>query len=160
MEPPGQGRVSSGHLDDLPPWARALLERKRAGHLGLVDGDGHPRVLPVTFALAGDQLASVVDEKPKRAPGAELARVRWLRRRPAAALTVDHYDEDWSQLAWVQALGQVEVVDVAAHTQVLAALQAKYGPYRDRVPPGPLLLLRPRRLLWWRADQQHSPESG
>ena len=134
MDPPG--RVSSGHLDDLPAWARALLEREPAGHLGLIDGEGYPRVLPVTFALAGGVLASAVDEKPKRAPGAELARVRWLRRRPAAALTVDRYDDDWSRLAWVQAL---------------AALQAKYAPYRHRVPPGPLLLLRPQRLLWWRA---------
>ncbi len=143
--------VSSGHLDDLPAWARALLEREPAGHLGLIDGEGHPRVLPVTFALAGGVLASAVDEKPKRSPGAELARVRWLRRRPAAALTVDHYDDDWSRLAWVQALGRIEVAAVPDHPQPLAALQAKYAPYRDRVPPGPLLLLRPQRLLWWRA---------
>ena len=145
------GAVSSGHLDDLPPWARALLERERSGHLGVVDDDGRPRVLPVTFALAGGELASAVDEKPKRAPGAELARVRWLRRRPAAALTVDHYDDDWSRLAWVQALGRIELAEVSDHPQALAALQAKYAPYRDRAPPGPLLLLRPQRLLWWRA---------
>ncbi len=144
--------MNAEHLDDLPPWARALLERERAEHLGLIDGDGHPRVLPVTFALAGDVLATAVDEKPKRAPGAELARVRWLRRRPQAALTVDHYDDDWSRLAWVQALGRIEVADLADHPQALAALQAKYPPYRDRVPPGPLLLLHARRVLWWRAD--------
>ncbi len=144
--------MSSRHLDNLPPWARALLERERAGHLGLIDGDGHPRVVPVTFALAGGVLASVVDEKPKRVPGAELARVRWLRRRPAAALTVDRYDDDWSRLAWVQVLGRIDIVEVADQPQALAALQAKYAPYRERVPPGPLLLLRPRRVLWWRAD--------
>jgi PPOX class probable F420-dependent enzyme len=143
--------VSSGHLDDLPLWARALLERERAGHLGLIDDDGHPRVLPVTFALAGGTLASVVDEKPKRTHGAELARVRWLRRRPAAALTVDHYDDDWSRLAWVQALGRIAIAEVPDYPQALAALQAKYAPYRERVPPGPLLLLRPKRVLWWRA---------
>ncbi|MEK6326750.1 MAG: pyridoxamine 5'-phosphate oxidase family protein [Actinomycetota bacterium] len=144
--------MSSGHLDNLPAWARALLERERAGHLGLIDDGGHPRVLPVTFALAGGVLASVVDEKPKRTPGAELARVRWLRRRPAAALTVDRYDDDWSGLAWVQVLGLIDVVDVADHPRALAALEAKYAPYRERVPPGPLLLLRPHRALWWRAD--------
>jgi PPOX class probable F420-dependent enzyme len=143
--------VNSGNLDDLPLWARELLERERAGHLGLIDGDGHPRVLPVTFALAEGVLASAVDEKPKREPAAELARVRWLRRRPEAALTVDHYDDDWSRLAWVQALGSIEVADVGDHPQALAALQAKYAPYRDRVPPGPLLLLRPQRMLHWRA---------
>ncbi len=144
--------MSSGHLDNLPPWARALLERERAGHLGLIDGDGHPRVLPVTFASAGGVFASVVDEKPKRVPGVELARVRWLRRRPAAALTVDRYDDDWSRLAWVQVLGRIDIVEVADQPQALAALQAKYAPYRERVPPGPLLLLRPQRVLWWCAD--------
>ena len=49
------------------------------------------------------------------------------------------------------ALGRIEVADVAGHPQALAVLQAKYAPYRDRVPPGPLLLLRPQRVLWWRA---------
>ena len=145
------GSVNSGHLDDLPPWARALLERERVGHLGLIDADGHPRVLPVTFAAAGGVLVSAVDEKPKRASRSELARVRWLRRRPEAALTIDHYDDDWSRLAWVQALGNVEVADIADHPEALAALQRKYAPYRDRVPPGPLLVLRPDRLLYWRA---------
>lgn len=117
-------------------------------------------MLPVTFALADRMLASAVDEKPKRAPGAELARVRWLRRRPAAALTVDRYDDDWSQLAWVQALGRIEVAEVADHPQALAALQAKYAPYRDSEPPGPLLLLRPQRLIWWRAAGPALAQAG
>jgi hypothetical protein len=41
------------HLDDRPPWAPALLARERAEHLGLIEGDGHPRVLTMTFAVAG-----------------------------------------------------------------------------------------------------------
>ena len=127
-----------------------MLERERAGYLGLIDDDGHPRVLPVTFALAGGVLASAVDEKPKRAPGAELARVRWLRRRPAAAFTVDHYDDDWSRLAWVQALGRVEVAD-AAPPGAVEALAAKYAQYRELPPEGPFLVLEPERLLHWSA---------
>jgi PPOX class probable F420-dependent enzyme len=139
--------VSSGHLDDLPPWARALLERERAGHLGLIDDDGHPRVLPVTFALTGGVLASAVDEKPKRAPGAELARVRWLRRLPAAALTVDYYDDDWSRLAWVELRGPVSVEPLGP---ALEALIAKYPQYSQARPQGPLLRLAPERFASWR----------
>jgi hypothetical protein len=45
MDPPG-GPVSYGHLDDLPPWARAVHERERAGHLRPIDGGGHPHGLP------------------------------------------------------------------------------------------------------------------
>ncbi len=40
-------------MDSLPDWARELLETERVGHLGLLDDDGRPRVLPVTFAVVG-----------------------------------------------------------------------------------------------------------
>ena len=45
--------VEVATLDELPRWARALLDEARVGHLGLIDGHGRPRVLPVTFAVAG-----------------------------------------------------------------------------------------------------------
>jgi PPOX class probable F420-dependent enzyme len=133
----------------LPGWASDLLEESRVARLGLIDDDGAPRVLPVTYALVGDAVVSAVDDKPKRVPGAELARVRWLRARPQAALTVDRYDDDWSRLAWVQVLGTVSVRDVDAES--LRALAAKYAPYRERAPGGPLLVLRVERCVWWRA---------
>jgi PPOX class probable F420-dependent enzyme len=139
-----------GNLSGLPAWARTLLETERRAHLGLLDGDGAPRVLPVTFAVVGGDVVSAVDHKPKRDPGRELARVRWLRRDPRAALTVDRYDADWSRLVWVQVLGRVwieETVDAEA----LAALQGRYEQYRERPPAGPLLRLRVERGLWWRA---------
>jgi PPOX class probable F420-dependent enzyme len=139
-------------MDELPDWARAQLGRARVGHLGLIDGDGRPRVLPVTYALCDGALVSAVDHKPKRVPGADLARVRWLRRVPAAALTVDRYDEDWSRLAWVQALGRVDVLD-AAPQGALEALAAKYEQYRERPPEGPFLVLAPERFVCWTADR-------
>src|ERR1700747_592257 len=47
------GAVATGAtLDELPGWARTLLAEARVGHLGLIDGQGRPRVLPVTFAIA------------------------------------------------------------------------------------------------------------
>jgi PPOX class probable F420-dependent enzyme len=139
-----------GNLAELPAWARTLLEEARRAHLGLLDAEGAPRVLPVTFAVVGDDVVSAVDNKPKRVAGTDLARVRWLRRDPRAALTVDRYDEDWTRLAWVQLLGEVTVeeeVDAAA----ASALQARYPPYRNRAPAGPLLRLRVKRPLWWTA---------
>ena len=141
----------SASVAELPGWARRLLESSRVGRLGLVDGDGAPRVLPVTYALFEEELVSAVDDKPKRRRGEELARVRWLRARPRASLTVDHYDDDWSQLAWVQALGTVRVTDAAGAPDALAALTARYSQYRARPPAGPVLVLAPDRLLWWRA---------
>jgi hypothetical protein len=46
----------------------------------------------------------------------------------------------------------VEVLDEpAARPEALAALGAKYEPYRRRPPGGPLLELTPERALHWRA---------
>jgi PPOX class probable F420-dependent enzyme len=108
-------------------------------------------VLPVTYARLGGALWTAVDDKPKRRPGTDLARVRWLRADPRAALTVDRYAEDWTRLAWVQVLGDVDVLDAAGQPEALRALAARYAPYRERPPRGPLLCLHPRRVLYWRA---------
>jgi PPOX class probable F420-dependent enzyme len=140
----------SASVAELPGWAGRLLEVSRVARLGLVDGDGAPRVLPVVYAVSNGMLVSAVDQKPKRRPGEELARIRWLRARPRGALTIDSYEEDWSRLAWVQALGMIEVVAAADAPGAIAALTTRYPQYRDRPPPGPVLALRPDRLLWWR----------
>ena len=134
---------------ELVAWANDLLESERVGRLGFLDDEGGPRVLPVTFAVAEGWIWSAIDDKPKRA--AEPARLRFLRRDPRAALTVDRYTDRWEELAWVQVLGSVRVLDVSEGAAGLEALTAKYGQYRAEAPPGPLLALEPERYLWWRA---------
>ena len=134
---------------ELVAWAKELLSAERVARLGLVDDAGAPRVLPVTFAVAEGRIWSAIDRKPKRT--GEPARLRFLRRDPRAALTVDRYSDDWDHLAWVQVLGRVSIVAVAEGRAGLEALRAKYEPYRQEAPPGPLLALQPERYLWWRA---------
>jgi PPOX class probable F420-dependent enzyme len=126
-----------------------LLETARVGRLGLLDQEGAPRVLPVTFANAEGLIWSAIDQKPKRVK--EPARVRFLQRDPRAALTVDRYSDKWEELAWVQVLGRVAIVEVAEGAAGMKALSAKYEQYREEAPPGPLLALEPLRYLWWRA---------
>lgn len=125
-----------------------MLKSERVARLGLLDDQDRPRVLPVTFALADGVIYSAIDNKPKRS--SEPARVRYLRRRPEAALTVDHYDDNWAKLAWVQVLVRVELL--GRDEQGLAALSAKYEQYRSEPPPGPVLKLLPERALHWRAN--------
>jgi PPOX class probable F420-dependent enzyme len=137
-------------LETLPEWARGLLAAERVARLAYVDDDDSPRVLPVTFAVAGDAVWSAIDQKPKRTP--EPARVRHLRRRADAALVVDLYDDDWTRLAWVQVLGDVEVLDLAESGEGLDALTAKYEQYRAARPPGPFLRLVPERVVCWSAE--------
>jgi PPOX class probable F420-dependent enzyme len=143
------GGVEARTLEELPAWAKELLAQGRVAHLGLLDPGDRPRVLPVTYALYEGAIWSAVDRKPKRT--GEPARVRFLRRRPDATLTVDRYSDDWRELAWVQVLGHVELLDAARAQPALTALVAKYAPYREEPPPGPVLRLVPERLLWWSA---------
>ena len=122
--------MASGPLDELEDWEGELLAAARVARLGLLDSGGDPRVLPVTFAIAESRIWSAIDHKRKR-PGREPARLGFLRERPRVALTADRYDDDWSRLAWVQALGTASVHDVGDEPGALAALAAKYEPYRD-----------------------------
>jgi PPOX class probable F420-dependent enzyme len=144
--------VAAPEPTELVAWANELLETARVARLGLLDEESAPRVLPVTFAAAEGRIWSAIDQKPKRSE--EPARLRFLRRDARAALTVDRYSDDWDQLAWVQVLGRVEILDIAAGGAGLAALTQKYAQYRDEAPPGPLLALQPERYLWWRAADQ------
>jgi PPOX class probable F420-dependent enzyme len=143
-------------LESLPGWARELLESERVARLAYVDEHDHPRVLPVTFAVAEGAVWSAIDEKPKRR--AEPARLRYLRRRPQAALLVDVYDDDWSRLAWVQLLGRVDVVPVESAPEAMEALAGKYAPYAERTPPGPLLRLSVEGSRQWRSTGSPRPD--
>jgi PPOX class probable F420-dependent enzyme len=143
-------------LKELPDWGRALIETERVARLAFLDEHDHPRVLPVTYAIAEGSVWSAIDEKPKRS--AEPARLRYLRRRPEAALCVDRYDDDWRRLAWVQLLGRIEILPLERGDAGLEALCERYAPYRERRPPGPLLRLEVERVLHWRAHHSlHDP---
>jgi PPOX class probable F420-dependent enzyme len=147
--------MAASTFGDLPRWARNLVERSPVGHLSYLDERDRPRVLPVTYAVSGEAMWTAIDRKPKQAPPERIARVRYLRRRPEAALCVDHYEDDWSRLAWVQAIGSVEVFEPGSpgdeERSALALLARKYPAYASDAPDGPLIAVRPDRLLCWRA---------
>lgn len=139
---------------------RQLLVAARRGFLATADGDGRPAVVPVCFALlvadAGDlSLVTPLDEKPKDAAPGDLRRVRDVAANPRVALVVDRYDEDWTELAWVQVRGTASVVDPggAGHAEAVAALRAKYDQYADHaLSERPLLQVDPGHVVSWAAD--------
>jgi PPOX class probable F420-dependent enzyme len=109
-----------------------------------------PRLVPVTFAWhAGTAVWAVDDVKPKR--GGELGRIRDLRADPRVALLVDHYQDDWSALWWVELAGTASILEGEAAERALDALAARYPAYRRSRPPGPVVAVRPRRWTWWSA---------
>ncbi len=111
---------------------RAFLDRETVGRLATVDAGSAPHVVPVCYALSGDNVHIAIDEKPKRGDPRRLKRLRNIAANPRVMLLVDRYDHgDWSKLGWVSLRGRAEIiVGGAEHTRALAALRRRYPPYR------------------------------
>jgi PPOX class probable F420-dependent enzyme len=117
--------------------------------LATVRPDGAPHLVPITFAIAKETLVHAVDFKPKRRPN--LQRLENLRANPAVSILVDEYTDDWSALWWVRVDGTAEIVeDGPRFRDAIEALVAKYPQYRDNVPEGPVIVVRPAGWRAWR----------
>jgi PPOX class probable F420-dependent enzyme len=121
----------------------------QVARMATVSPDG-PRIVPVTFAWHAGTVVWAVDEvKPKRGP--RLRRLRDLAADPRVALLVDHYQDDWSALWWVELRGPASTLEGGAAEAGLEALAARYPAYRQARPPGPVIAIRPDRWTWWSA---------
>jgi PPOX class probable F420-dependent enzyme len=129
--------------------ARERFAGATVARLATADADGRPHVVPITFAVSGDRVYSVVDAKPKRT--INLRRLRNVRENPAVSLLVDHYDDaDWNALWWVRADGTARVLepqlDEAQHA--IELLRRRY-PHQHAV--GPVLAVDVHRWSGWTA---------
>jgi len=128
---------------------RNRAEAAPVARLATVDGDGRPHLVPCCFAFDGDVAYSVVDHKPKRSPA--LRRLDNIRSNPAVCLLVDHYEDDWSALWWVELRGTASTLEGEAAEAALDALATRYPAYLGSRPPGPVIAIRPDRWAWWSA---------
>ena len=127
---------------------RHRLAAAPVGRLATVTPEGRPHVVPCCFALCADTVYTAVDAKPKTT--VQLQRLANIAAHPAAALLVDRYDDDWSQLWWVRADGFARVVeDGDERAAALTALVAKYRQYRDQPPGGPTIAIDVTRWSGW-----------
>jgi len=130
--------------------ARRRVATARVARLASVDRNGHPHVVPFCFALSGDRIVSVVDQKPKQT--LQLRRLENIRRCPDVQLVVDHYDDDWTVLWWVRVSGQGRIVERGSEREAAVdLLAAKYGQYREHRPAGPALMIDITRIISWQA---------
>jgi PPOX class probable F420-dependent enzyme len=133
--------------DDL----RARFGAARVARLATVDDRDRPHIVPVCFVLRDDTILSVVDDKPKTTTS--LRRLDNVRAHPAVSALVDEYDDDWTRLWWVRADGTARVVttehDPVDHDAAVDLLAAKYAPYRERRPRGPVLAIAVERWRGW-----------
>ena len=155
MVSPGvDGTVTSPQvtLDDLPVWARSLLDEARVARLALLDEEDLPRVLPVTFAVWEGAVWSAIDRKPKRVAANSLTRLKNIAQTPRVALLVDHYDEDWTRLWYVLVRGEAELVsDLAERERAIQLLRTKYPQYDADMlaEDAPVLRITPARITAW-----------
>jgi PPOX class probable F420-dependent enzyme len=127
---------------------RERVRAARVGRLATVTPDGGPHVVPCCFALDGGVVVTPIDHKPKATPA--LQRLANVRANPRAALLVDAYDDDWSQLWWVRADGDADVLtDGSQHAEGVELLAAKYDQYRQTPITGAVIAITVDRWLAW-----------
>ncbi len=137
---------SSEHIEDLPIPARRIIDEARRAFLTTIGRGGRPHGVPVCFALRAGDVVIAVDHKLKS--GRRLERLRNIEANPAVALTVDRWDEDWTRLGWVMIQGEA-TVEAPEHPP--EELLARYSQYLQHPPSGEVIVVRPRRALWWSA---------
>ena len=129
--------------------ARVRFSSARVARLATVGEDGAPHLVPIVFALLGETVYSVVDQKPKRS--GELRRLANVRATGRAALLVDHYEEDWERLWWVRADGHGRVID-ADQPEARRAIEALHKRYPQQRPAGAVLAVDVERWTGWSAN--------
>lgn len=137
----------------LTPQAQALLETCRVGHLATASADGQPHCVPVCFVYDGDSVWIALDEKPKTVDVSQLKRVRNVQQNPRVSLLLDHYDEDWTRLAWVMVQGRAALTQLTP--PVVHALHQKYPQYLT-MHIEHALRITPDRFRYWHSGERES----
>jgi PPOX class probable F420-dependent enzyme len=129
---------------------RQFLNRARVAHLATADATGAPHLVPVCYAVIEASLYISIDEKPKRTDR-PLKRLRNIQQNPAIAVTIDHWDEDWTRLAWIMLRGPAEILsDGLEHDSAQTALRHRYPQYRlMNLAPLPVIALRIATVTAW-----------
>jgi len=124
-------------------------------HLATVSAAGEPHNVPLCFWFDGARFYFVIDEKPKRKTGVAIKRMRNIAENPRVALLIDHYDDDWTRLAYVLINGAAQVVeDAGEYSRAIENLRAKYSQYRNMQlssEKNPLVRIDPDRVHAWGA---------
>ncbi len=130
--------------------ARIRFAAARVARLATVALDGHPHIVPVTFAIVDDVIVTAVDHKPKSTP--ELQRLANVQHEPRVAFLADAYDEDWSALWWVRADGIARVItEGRLHERAIEWLVERYVQYEKRPPAGAVIRARVTGWSGWQA---------
>ncbi|MGI9667672.1 MAG: pyridoxamine 5'-phosphate oxidase family protein [Acidimicrobiia bacterium] len=128
---------------------RERLEVSPFGVLGTVDSNRGTHLVPVVFAVSGDELVVPIDTvKPKGTK--QLRRVRNLQSDSRASILIDHQSTDWNELWWVRA--DLEFRGVVANEDAWQTrLAMRYPQYSDPVTIDSLLHFALDSITGWAA---------
>ena len=134
-------------------WENDFIATNRIARLGTVDPEGRPHVVPIVYAFGRGRLYTPIDDKAKRVPIDKLRRVRNISTNPNVAIIIDHYEEDWSRLVWIQIRGTAGIVRRGfEHKTGIELLNTKYSQYSLMpLESRPIVVVEPRRIRSWRA---------
>lgn len=132
---------------------KAFLRSARVAHLATADEKGRPHVIPICFALIGEEIYSPIDEKPKKSAPLRLKRASNIRANPYVSLIADRYGEDWRRLAYVLIMGKAALLlGGPRHKRAVRLLRRKYPQYRKMaIDERPIIRIKPIRLKRWGA---------
>src|SRR5258707_10437431 len=134
---------------------REFIAAARLAHLATADAAGAPHNVPVCYWFDGERIYFAIDEKPKRQTGNRIKRMRNIAENPRVALLIDHYEADWTQLAYVLIHGEAQVVeDPKEYMAALRYLRDKYLQYRRMTlspERNPIVKIEPQRGHVWGA---------
>ena len=128
-----------------------FVDFSRVARLATADAQGVPHLVPVCFAVAMSRLYITIDEKPKKASGRAMKRIRNILENPAVAVLVDRYDDDWTRLGWVMMRGRAEILDDGPeHAAAQALLEARYLQLAAmRIETEPVIAITIERVTHW-----------
>lgn len=130
--------------------ALARIGSAPVARLATIRPEGGPHIVPVTFAIVGEQAFTMIDHKPKAT--AYLQRIANIEQDPRTSLLVDGYDDDWTALWWVRLDGSAKVVTSGSSWETARdALTDKYHQYRESPPRGAAIVVEAIDVRWWEA---------
>ena len=129
----------------------SFIRSARIAHFATADRSGQPHAVPICFVFDDKYFYSPIDEKPKRTAPAKLKRLRNIAENPQVSLVIDHYDENWSKLAYVLITGAARVMQRGQrHRRAVTLLRRKYSQYRTMaIDRRPMFVIKPKRIIVW-----------
>jgi PPOX class probable F420-dependent enzyme len=133
---------------------REFLRLARIGRLATSDRAGVPHNIPLCFWFDEEaHFYFVIDQKPKRLTARGLKRMRNIAENSQVALLIDHYEEQWTALAYVLVHGEAEQVeDPSEYMLALRNLRDKYPQYRSMTlsfESNPMVRIEALRVHVW-----------